>query len=125
LARPKRVTEAELEEVLNAEPVIVGDPDDPNFKELVGAAGRELTRRFNDDPGSLPGTFVIKLFLDGMKALAAGAVPEAEDPGSVDILSSLGSLPPEHARELLCNEIHRLGELVAEYRGALAELEGK
>ena len=120
----ERVTEKDLEEVLSTQE-IVGDPDDPDFKALVSAAGRELTRRFNTDPGSLPGTFVIKLFLDGMKALAAGVVPAVVDPGHVDVLASLQALPPEHALQLVEGEALRLSGLLDEYAEAAQRLKGE
>lgn len=116
------VTEADIQAALESAPL---DASAPNFGELVELAGRELMRRFREEPNSLPGTFVIKLYLDGMKAVAAGAVPEQADQGQVDILESLDALPPEHARELLRGELNRLGALTAAYQDTLAELEAR
>lgn len=123
MPRLEAVTEADITAAL-AGPSIVGDSHDPNLPELARLAGQELMRRFREEPSSLPGTFVIKLYLDGMKAIAAGAVPEDEDgPGAVDVLKSLDALPPEHARELVAKEIVRLGALLAAYHDTQSALE--
>lgn len=104
---PDRITEADIEAALAA-PSIVGDGDDADFKQLVKLAGKELMRRFQEEPSSLPGTFVIKLFLDGSKAVAAGDLPDPDDLGSVDLFKSLSVLPPEAQIEVLAAEIDRL-----------------
>lgn len=81
-----------------------------DFEELVQLAGKELERRFREDPDSLPGTFVIKLFLDGNKAMRAGDVPDAApdepDPDVLDLIQNDG-LPNERKLELLNAERER------------------
>lgn len=114
------ITDADIAAALDSPPI---EADTPNFAELVNLAGQELMRRFREEPDSLPGTFVIKLYLDGMKAVAAGNVPDAEDPGTVDVLAALDSLPPEHARALLETELVRLRALTDAYQDTLLGLE--
>ena len=115
------ITDQDIQDALDSEPII--DGSDPDFKEIARLVAQELMRRLKDDPESLPGTFVIKLYLDSQKALAAGAVPDQGDQGQVDILASLDALPPEHARELLRGEIVRLVALLDAYQDTLLEME--
>jgi hypothetical protein len=96
-----------------------------DFEELVDLAGKELERRFRQDPDSLPGTFVIKLFLDGNKAMRAGDVPEdgpvAPDPDVLDLVQSDG-LPWERKRELLETEREKCVQRLHDIDTFLGEL---
>ena len=67
-----------------------------------------MKRRFEEEPENLPGTFVIKLVLDGLKAIAARDVPEPAEVEGLNILDSLDAVPVEHARMVLDREIARL-----------------
>jgi hypothetical protein len=98
------------------------DVESASFRDLIDAAGRELKRRFDDDPESLPGTFVIKLFLDGQKAIASKDVPD--DVPEVSILDRIDALPTEHAVALIRGELARLNSLLTVYADALLRLEG-
>jgi hypothetical protein len=101
----------------------VGQEDDGDFREIVGLATKELLRRFKEEPEDLPGTFVIKLVLDGLKAIAAKDVPEAsEGEDTRSIIDTLHALPPEHARKLLQREIDRMRGELARYTEKLEEL---
>jgi hypothetical protein len=101
----------------------VGQEDDGDFREIVGLATKELLRRFKEEPEDLPGTFVIKLVLDGLKAIAAKDVPEAsEGEDTRSIIDTLDALPPEHARKLLQREIDRMRGELARYTEKLEEL---
>jgi hypothetical protein len=96
------------------------DVESASFRDLIDAAGRELKRRFDDDPESLPGTFVIKLFLDGQKAIASKDVPD--DVPEVSILDRIDALPTEHAVALIRGELARLDSLKETFVAALARL---
>jgi hypothetical protein len=101
----------------------VGQEDDGDFREIVGLATKELLRRFKEEPEDLPGTFVIKLVLDGLKAIAAKDVPEtSEGEDTRSIVDTLHALPPEHARKLLQREIDRMRGELARYTEKLEEL---
>jgi hypothetical protein len=101
----------------------VGQEDDGDFREIVGLATKELLRRFKEEPEDLPGTFVIKLVLDGLKAIAAKDVPEtSEGEDTRSIIDTLHALPPEHARKLLQREIDRMRGELARYTEKLEEL---
>jgi hypothetical protein len=101
----------------------VGQEDDGDFREIVGLATKELLRRFKEEPEELPGTFVIKLVLDGLKAIAAKDVPEtSEGEDTRSIVDTLHALPPEHARKLLQREIDRMRGELARYTEKLEEL---
>src|SRR5512146_940505 len=99
--------------------------EEADFEELVDLAGKELERRFKEDPSDLPGTFVIKLFLDGNKAIRAGDVPEDEvpepDPDVLDLVRSDG-LPVERKYELLIEERTKAIHRVTAIEKALEEL---
>lgn len=122
---PERITQADIDAALDADAIIANAAGNADFKDLVDLAGKELMRRFQEEPSSLPGTFVIKLYLDGMKAIAAGETPDEGDQGSVDLLNSLEALPPETALPLLQAEITRLGYLLNDYSTAYGRLGGK
>ena len=97
---------------------------DPDFAKLVGAAGKELTRRLDKDPDSIPGTFLIKLWLDGNKALRAGDAPTDDAPPDPDVLELIQQegLPRERKLELLIQEEARVrGRLIA-LEAAMEEL---
>lgn len=121
---PERITEKDIADALDADAIIANSAGNADFKELVDLAGRELMRRFKEEPDSLPGTFVIKLYLDGMKAIAAGDAPDESDPGSVDLLASLEALPPESAIPILRDEMERLGRLFNTYLEMSERLKG-
>lgn len=123
LPKPEKITEKNLKDALGAGSDLPAS-DDPDFKELVALAGKELMSRFNTAPDSLPGTFVIKLYLDGMKAIAAGDAPDQGDPGSVDLLGSFDALPPETALPLIKAEMTRLAALWHEYEVVRERMEG-
>ena len=100
--------------------------EDIDFGELVELAGKELERRFKSDPDSLPGTFVIKLWLDGNKALRAGDAPEAQDdsppPDVLDLVQSPG-LPSERKQALLLSERTKIVDRLASIDKALEEID--
>jgi hypothetical protein len=102
------------------------DDDDPDFADLVVAAGNELKRRFKKDPDSLPGTFVIKLWLDGNKAIRAGDAPKQGDdlppPDLLELVQSEG-LPYERKHDLLIAEIVKAEQRVIDIKAALENLE--
>lgn len=120
---PERFTDADLNAAAD---VVIANAtaDTASFRELIEAAGGELKRRFDEEPESLPGTFVIKLFLDGQKALAANEIVDPEDPDDqVAILDRLGALPREHAVALLKGELARLDSLREDYFRALERIQ--
>jgi hypothetical protein len=88
------------------------DPEDPDFHSVGRLAARELQKRFREDPAALPGTFVIKLFLDYQKALERGVhEPEAtQEYDSVRTILSDMDIEPERKKELLLLEKERLEE---------------
>jgi hypothetical protein len=88
------------------------DPEDPDFHSVGRLAARELQKRFREDPSALPGTFVIKLFLDYQKALERGVrEPEnAQEYVSVRTILADLDIEPERKRELLLAERERLQE---------------
>lgn len=97
--------EKELDALADA---VLATPDNNDFREIVKLATKELLRRFNEEPENLPGTFVIKLVLDGLKAIAANDVPEPETvEDGRSILDSIHAVPPAHAVKLLDREIER------------------
>ena len=106
------------------EEIPVGDGD-PDFAELVSAAGKELTRRLDRDPDSIPGTFLIKLWLDGNKALRAGDAPSEDSPPDPDVLELISNpgLPAERKIELLNAEREKVVERLAEINLALKEFD--
>jgi hypothetical protein len=92
--------------------------DNTDFREIVDLATRELLRRFRETPEDLPGTFVIKLVLDGLKAIAAQAVPEPDGPDTRSIIDNLDALPAVYALKIVDAELERV-------RAELAGLEAK
>lgn len=100
--------------------------DEVDFEELVALSGRELERRFKEDPNSLPGTFVIKLWLDGNKAIRAGDTPDdapvEPDPDVLDLVQNPG-LPSERKQELLLSERTKIVERLSALDKALEELD--
>lgn len=57
---------------------------------------------------------MIKLVLDGLKAIAAQAVPESDEKDTRSIIDNLDALPPVYALRILDSERERLvGELAA------------
>ena len=116
VANPSRIDPAaELDALADA--IIDGAADDENadFREIVDLATKELLRRFKDEPENLPGTFVIKLVLDGLKAIAARDVPEPDTTGDLSILDALDSVPRDHAVMVLDREILRLQDELARF----------
>lgn len=116
MSEPERIDEAAINAALDGL-VQNAAPGDASFAGLVAAAGKELQRRFDHDPDSLPGTFVIKLFLDGTKAIAANDglddTPDAPDPDVLDLVQNQG-LPVTRRIELLQAERDRtVGRLAA------------
>ena len=99
--------------------------EEVDFEELVSLSGKELMRRFQEDPDSLPGTFVIKLWLDGNKAIRAGDTPEETDntppPDVLELVQSPG-LPTERKYELLVAERLKAIGRVTEIEKALEDL---
>lgn len=99
--------------------------EDVDFGELVDLAGQELKRRFEEDPASLPGTFVIKLWLDGNKAILHGDAPEEEDltpePDVLDLVQQDG-LPVERKQQLLIAERLKAINRVTDIERALENL---
>lgn len=123
MTEPERIAEEDLAKLGEA---IISNATagSASFRELIEAAGTELKRRFDEDPASLPGTFVIKLFLDGQKALTAKEFEPTEDElGNVSILDRIDALPAEHAAALLKGEIARIDSLRADYFAALARIQ--
>ncbi len=99
--------------------------DDVDFGELVKLSGQELRRRFEEDPASLPGTFVIKLWLDGNKAILHGDSPSEEEAGpEPDVLELVQSpgLPVERKHELLVAERLKAINRVTAIERALEDL---
>jgi hypothetical protein len=111
--------EEELDALADA---IANSGDEGDFKDIVDLATKELLRRFKEEPEKLPGTFVIKLVLDGLKAIAARDVPEHEGEDTRSIIDTLDALPPEHGRKLLQREIDRITGELARYTAKLEEL---
>ena len=99
--------------------------EEVDFEELVALSGKELMRRFETDPDSLPGTFVIKLWLDGNKAIRAGDAPEEADntpaPDVLELVSQEG-LPTERKYDLLVAERLKAIERVTQIEKALEDL---
>ena len=100
------------------------DLDEADFHTIGRAAGKELLSRFKTDPGSLPGTFVIKLFLDYQKALAAGAHEPENEEVHISVLELVreSSLPDERKKELLLVERERLEDDLEQVNIELEEL---
>ena len=103
----------------------MSEEESVDFGELVELSGKELARRFKEDPNSLPGTFVIKLWLDGNKAMKAGDVNEAPDeappPDVLELVQSPG-LPTERKHDLLVAERLKAIQRVTDIEKALEEL---
>lgn len=119
---PQKITDADVAAILadNSDPPVV---EDASFVELVEGAGRWLQEKMENDPESLPPTFMVKLYLDGKKAIAAKAVePELNSDNQVSILDRIDAVPAEHAITILKGEIARLDSLRAEYFAALERL---
>ena len=112
--------DAELDRLADA--VIAGAADDADFRSILSLATKELLRRFEEEPQNLPGTFVIKLVLDGLKAVAARDVPETPVEDTRSILDTLDALPKVHARKLLQREIDRVSGELARYTAKMEEL---
>lgn len=125
MSEPERIDEAAINAALDGL-VQNAAPDDASFSGLVAAAGKELQRRFDNDPDSLPGTFVIKLFLDGTKAIAANNVPDetpdGPEPDVLDLVQNEG-LPVTRRRELLLAERDRAVDRLAAIDHALEALD--
>ena len=120
MTEPGRLEQGDLLDALGA--AVIADPQDPaSLRELVTAAKTELKRRFEEEPESLPGTFVIKMVLDGEKQLNARDAP-SELP-EVTILDRIDALPAEHGIALLRGEITRLTSLTETYTETLIRLE--
>ncbi len=99
-----------------------------DLQALVPLAAKELKRRFENDPESLPGTFVIKLFLDGHRQLVRqdeGVDVEAEqEPDVLDLVQSPG-LPLERKLELLESEGQKCRDRLADINAAIETLEAE
>lgn len=123
MSEPGRIDEAAINAALDG--LVQNAAGDASFAGLVAAAGRELQRRFDTDPDSLPGTFVIKLFLDGTKAIAANDVPDDADDGPppdvLDLVQNKG-LPVTRRVELLRTERDRTAARLAAIDQALEAL---
>lgn len=123
MTEPAKFTEDELDKIADGL-ISSATADSASFRDLIDAAGLELKRRFDEEPSSLPGTFVIKLFLDGQKALAAQDFdPEELESNQVSILDRIDALPREHAAALLKGELARLDSLREGYFAALEKLQ--
>jgi len=121
------LTEEDFAKILDeqGDEVIAATSENANFTELVEGAGRWLKYRTDNDPESLPPTFMVKLYLDGQKAIAAKQVPEEPDGTQVSILDRIDALPPEHAAMLIKGEIARLDSLRADFFAALNRIQGE
>lgn len=111
--------EQELDALADA---VLENADDADFRSILSLATKELLRRFEEEPQNLPGTFVIKLVLDGLKAVAAKDVPVAQEADERSILDNLAALPKPHARKLLQREIDRVNGELARYHEAMEGL---
>jgi hypothetical protein len=118
-------------EPLGSEPLdqlaeLVLNADDANLPELVREAGNWLLEAFRDPDQrrKLGSTFVIKLFLDGQKALSAKPPEETDDEAEQrkSVLEQVDRLPKGHAQKLLRQEIARLDALLQQHRDKLNEL---
>ena len=114
----KRISDEDFEKAVAD---LTADPEAPEFRRIIEAAGRELVRRLDSEADDIPGSIIAKLYLDGQKALAAKQIPES-DTTQVSILDRIGALPPEHAKALLEGEITRLTSLTTEYKKRLKTL---
>lgn len=88
------------------------DENDPDFHSVGKLAALELQKRFKEDPSALPGTFVIKLFLDYQKALERGVREPESTQEFISVRTILADLniEPERKQELLLLEKERLEE---------------
>lgn len=122
---PERLTDEDVAKILaeNGDEVIAGASENANFTELVEGAGRWLKDRMENDPESLPPTFMVKLYLDGQKAIAAKQVPDVPDGAQVSILDRIDALPKAHAASLVKAELARLDSLRADFFAALERLQ--
>jgi hypothetical protein len=83
-----------------------------DFHLLGEAANRELMKRFESDPASVPGSFLMKFVLDydkrrDSRAYEAEAAPEYD---SVRTILNDMDIDPERKKELLLLEKERLEE---------------
>ena len=95
--------------------------EDANFSELVEAVGRWIQERIENDPDSLPATFMLKMYLDGKKAISARQVADDSVP-EISILDRIDALPAAHAIALLRGELSRLASLTESYTLTLERL---
>ena len=100
------------------------EEDDASFIDLVEGAGKWIKNMMDNKPDALPPTFMVKLYLDGKKAIASRAVEPESDEGRVSILDRIDALPREHAVAILKGELARLDSLRDEHFAALNRLQG-
>jgi hypothetical protein len=120
---PEKISEADLEKVLEAMAESV-ESDSSDFLQLGDLAGKELLRRFKEDPTSLPSTFMFKFFLDFQKALAAKQLPTDPEKVQTSVLEIVNdsTLPDERKKELLFVERERLEDELELVRAKLEEM---
>lgn len=126
MTEPETFTDEDVAKILDeqGDDIIAGAAGDANFSDLVEGAGRWLKDKMENEPERLPPTFMVKLYLDGKKAIAAKAVePENIGGPQVSILDRIDALPKAHAISLVKAELARLDSLRDDFFAALERLQ--
>lgn len=122
MSEPAKLTDADVEQIL-ADASDEVPAEDASFVDLVEGAGRWLKDKMENEPEALPPTFMVKLYLDGKKAIKArDVVPDVTEEDKVSILDRIDALPREHAVALIKGELARLDSLRADYFAALERI---